>query len=266
MNEEKIIEKMMEIGINKYESKAYVSLVKRPGITAYELSKLSGVPQAKIYETMSKLLDKRLVNIIGDNPIKYAPVDFNDYLDNYKRNIGKTVKFLKDNIKEKSSDNKVSYIWHLEGKENILHKIKKIFQDTKKFVYLEAWKKEYDFLKDELRKLEEEGIEIVTVLYGHTDEKIGEVYFHQMDDMEDNVKAYGRWFTLISDGNQSLFATFKEENVQGIWTENKSFMLMAESFIIHDIFLAQIYKKYKNELDEDFGPNLREIRKKMHIG
>ncbi|SHK25055.1 TrmB family transcriptional regulator [Tepidibacter formicigenes] len=266
MDEEKIIQHMMQIGINKYESKAYIALIKRPGITAYELSKLSGVPQAKIYETMNKLLEKKLVNIIGDNPTKYIAVDFEDYLDNYKKSVSKTVKFLKENVKEVNSNKKVSYMWHLQGKENIISKIKKVLSGSKKFIYLECWKDEYEFFKKELKELEKKGIEIVTVLYGESDEKIGEVYLHEMKDMDKDAREFGRWFTLVSDGNEALFSVFKGSRSQGIWTENEAFMLMAECFIVHDIFLAEIYKKYRKELDKEFGPNLKKIREKVHIG
>ncbi|SHH32545.1 TrmB family transcriptional regulator [Tepidibacter thalassicus] len=266
MDEEKIIEHMMQIGINKYESKAYISLLKRPGITAYELSKLSGVPQAKIYETMNKLLDKKLVNIIGDSPTKYIAVDFEDYLDNYKKSVSKTIKFLKENVKEVNANDQISYMWYFQGRENIVNKIHRVFSNSKKFIYLECWKEEYEFFKDELKKLEEKGIEIVTVLYGEVDEKIGEVYFHEMEDMEKDAIEFGRWFTLVSDGDESLFAVFKGSKSQGIWTENEAFMLMAECFIVHDIFLAEIYKKYRKELDREFGPNLKKIREKIHIG
>ncbi|QIB27973.1 TrmB family transcriptional regulator [Caloranaerobacter azorensis] len=124
MDNEKIIEKLMEIGINKYEAKAYIALLNKPDITAYELSKLSGVPQAKIYETMSKLLDKNLVNIINDNPIKYVAVDLEGFLDSYKRKVNSTVKYLKNSLKKMDSKNKISYMLHLEGIENIKIRLK----------------------------------------------------------------------------------------------------------------------------------------------
>lgn len=266
MKEEKIIENMMQIGINKYESKSYMALLKRPGITAYELSKLSGVPQAKIYETMTKLLEKKLVNIIGDNPTKYIAVDFEEYLDNYKKSVSKTVKFLKENVKEVDSNTEVSYMWHLQGRENIINKINKVLSNSKKFIYLECWKDEYDFFRKELKKLEAKGIEIVTVLYGEPNEKIGEVYFHEMEGMDRDSSEFGRWFTLVADGDEALFSVFKGSKSQAIWTENEAFMLMAECFIVHDIFLAEIYKKYRKELNKEFGPNLKKIREKIHIG
>ncbi|MCT4508117.1 MAG: TrmB family transcriptional regulator [Tepidibacter sp.] len=266
MKEEKIIENMMKIGINKYESKAYIALLKRPGITAYELSKLSTVPQAKIYETMNKLLEKGLVNIIGDNPTKYIAVNFEEYLDNYKKSTNETVKFLKENVKELDSNSNISYMWHFQGRENIINKIKKVFSNSKEFIYLECWKDEYNFFANDLKELEARGIEIIAVLYGEPNERVGEVYSHEMEYMEEDTIKLGRWFTLVSDGNESLFSVFKGSKSQAIWTENEAFMLMAECFIVHDIFLAEIYKKYRKELDKEFGPNLKKIREKVHIG
>lgn len=97
-DQERIIEKMMDFGLNKYEAKAYVALIKNPEVTAYELSKDSGVLKLK-YITMSKLLSKNLVNIIGDSPTKYIPVDFDAFLDTYKENVEYSVDYLKKNIK-----------------------------------------------------------------------------------------------------------------------------------------------------------------------
>ncbi len=262
MDQDKIIVKMMDFGLNKYEAKAYVALIKNPEVTAYELSKDSGVPQAKIYETMSKLLSKNLVNIIGDNPTKYIPVNFDEFLDAYKENVEDSVNYLKTNLKSLNQAQKVSYLWHLEGRENVLQKIKNMIPKAKNFLYLEAWADEFNFFSEELIELEKEGVEIVSVIYGEVENEIGTMHFHEMEGLETQVKEIGRWFTLVVDGAEALFAVFVEKGTdQGIWTENKAFMLMAESFISHDIFIAEIYKTHKIELDKEFGPNMQHVRK-----
>ncbi len=262
MDQDRIIEKMMDFGLNKYEAKAYVALIKNPEVTAYELSKDSGVPQAKIYETMSKLLTKNLVNIIGDNPTKYIPVDFDGFLDTYKENVEYSVDYLKKNLKNLNQSHKVSYLWHLDGRENIHKKIMSMIPKAKNFLYLEAWAQEFDFFSEELKELESQGIEIVSVIYGDVQNEIGIMHFHEMEGLEKQVEDIGRWFTLVVDGEEALFAVFVQKGIdQGIWTENKAFMLMAESFISHDIFIAEIYKTRKKELDNEFGPNMQHVRK-----
>ncbi|HBG2813916.1 TPA: helix-turn-helix domain-containing protein, partial [Clostridioides difficile] len=52
-----IINELQNIGFTKYESQIYISLLKESPLTGYEISKLSGVPQSKVYENITKLLN-----------------------------------------------------------------------------------------------------------------------------------------------------------------------------------------------------------------
>lgn len=263
---ENIINNMMDMGLNKYEAKAYLSLIDSPQITAYEISKLSGVPQAKIYETVKKLLDKNLVNIVSDNPVKYIALDMDSFLDNIKQKTEDNISYLKSNLKKLKPRGGVSYLLHLEGQENIVNKILDVIKCTNKFLYIEAWDIDYNIFSEELLELEKGGVEIISVIYGKPDKDIGKIYYHEMDGLDLDKKNRGRWFTIISDGKQSMFSIYKDDVAQGIWTENEAFMLMAESFISHDVYLAEIYLKFKEQLDQEFGPNLKKIREKSKIG
>lgn len=265
MQEEKIIDQMMEIGINKYEAKAYLSLLKNPDVTAYELSKLSGVPQAKIYETMNKLMEKKLVNIVGEDPVKYVAVEFDGYLSSYKHKVSQNVEFLKENMSKIDTPTKVSFMLHIDGLDNVMTKLLSILKNAKKSVYIEAWSEEFELIYNKLSQLEERGVEVCTVVLGNTELKVGKMHYHEMDGMVDDAEDFGRWLTIIVDGREALFATVKGDSSQAIWTENKAFMLMAKSLITHDIFLSEIYNKYRRELDKEFGPNMKKIREKINI-
>lgn len=261
-----LIEAMMELGLNKYESKAYINLLKTPNITAYELGKLSGIPQAKIYETMNKLLEKKLVNIINNNPKKYICIEYEDFLEKKEKDYKDNIKYLKNNLAKLEEKEEVSHIQHLQEENQIEQKIIKMIESAKDFIYLETWKEDYIKIEKYLKKIEEKGIKIVIMIYGKGINEIGKVYYHQMDGMEENKRRKGRWFTLIIDRKESMFCVFKDINSQGFCTKNQAFMLMAESFIAHDIYLAEIYKDYKKELDLKFGPNLKSIREDISIG
>ena len=43
------------LGLTQYEAQVYAALVRQPSITGYEASRLSGVPRAKVYETLESL-------------------------------------------------------------------------------------------------------------------------------------------------------------------------------------------------------------------
>ena len=49
---ENLLNHLKELGFNTYESKVYIALLKHHPATGYEVSKDSGVPQARAYDTL----------------------------------------------------------------------------------------------------------------------------------------------------------------------------------------------------------------------
>ena len=65
---------LKRFGLSEYGSKAYISLVQNPGITAYKLSEISGVPRSKIYEALNKIEEQGLAyyNLKDQKKFYYA--------------------------------------------------------------------------------------------------------------------------------------------------------------------------------------------------
>ena len=58
---EKLIENLKELGLNTYESKVYIALLKKYPATGYEISKLANIPQSRTYDTLKVLEQKKIV-------------------------------------------------------------------------------------------------------------------------------------------------------------------------------------------------------------
>ncbi|WP_249685252.1 helix-turn-helix domain-containing protein, partial [Bacillus velezensis] len=56
-----IVQQLKKIGFNEYEAKSYVSLVKQGPVTAYQVSKDSGIPRVRIYEILGHVEEKGIV-------------------------------------------------------------------------------------------------------------------------------------------------------------------------------------------------------------
>ncbi|ACL69421.1 TrmB family transcriptional regulator [Halothermothrix orenii] len=266
-SKEEVIKNLVGIGFNQYEAKTYVALLQNPNSTAYELSKNSGVPQSKVYETIKNLVSKGLAVAEGQRPVKYSPLPIEEFLERYKKSVEESVSFLKKNLKDINDQPQIDYMWHFEGRDRILNKVSSMINNAEKNLYFEIWIDELEILCDDLIKAEDRGVDIVLVQYGHNNScDIGKVYYHQMDGMEKDAERVGRWLTVIKDARESLFGIFKEDNNYAIWTQNKSFMLMAESFISHDIYIAEMYSKYKDLIEQEFGPNFKKLRDIISIG
>ena len=71
---DQIIESLKDMGFNTYEAKVYLALLKHHPATGYEISKESGVPQARAYDTLKALETSKAVVSLGGKPTQYLPV------------------------------------------------------------------------------------------------------------------------------------------------------------------------------------------------
>ena len=63
-----------KFGLNSYEAKSYLSLLERNRLTAVEISRLAGIPRAKVYETLENLTARGFCHTIPGKVKKYSAV------------------------------------------------------------------------------------------------------------------------------------------------------------------------------------------------
>jgi PAS domain S-box-containing protein len=79
------ISRLREFGLSEYAARAYLALLDLGLTEARDVSNLSRVPQAKVYQVLDQLHDKGLAIILPEFPKKYAPVPFEEFLDRIHR-------------------------------------------------------------------------------------------------------------------------------------------------------------------------------------
>lgn len=101
MEKKEIFEMLKRFGLNEYESKAYAILAMSGPSRAGELSKLSTIPQSKIYETLESLMDKNLVEMFDGRPKEFRAMPPNvalpGLLERMERHLG-SLKKEADNL------------------------------------------------------------------------------------------------------------------------------------------------------------------------
>ena len=71
---DEIVEKLKELGLNEYQSKVYIALLKKYPATGYEISKLANIPQSRTYDTLKALESLHIVIPSGTKPLTYTPI------------------------------------------------------------------------------------------------------------------------------------------------------------------------------------------------
>ncbi|QLH02605.1 TrmB family transcriptional regulator [Nitrosopumilus cobalaminigenes] len=111
INEHVLTVSLEEFGLSKYEAQAYVALIAKGTISASELAYYSEIPRTKIYPTLLKLENKKLVIISKSKPIMctaIAPEDAFDGIIHEQINKVNAMNALISNLKKASEESRKS--------------------------------------------------------------------------------------------------------------------------------------------------------------
>ncbi|MBC8515914.1 MAG: TrmB family transcriptional regulator [Nitrosopumilus sp.] len=109
VNEHVLTVSLEEFGLSKYEAQAYVALIAKGTISASELAYYSEIPRTKIYPTLLKLENKKLVIISKSKPIMctaIAPEDAFDGIIHEQINKVNAMNTLISNLKKASEESR----------------------------------------------------------------------------------------------------------------------------------------------------------------
>ena len=128
-----------EFGLSKYEAQAYVALIAKGTISAGDLAYYSEIPRTKIYPTLLKLENKKLVIISKSKPIMctaIAPEDAFDGIIHEQINKVNAMNTLISNLKKASEESRKSRgseekrYFHLSA-NNVLSQLQTMIEGSK---------------------------------------------------------------------------------------------------------------------------------------
>jgi len=256
-----IIKQLTEIGFTEYEAKAYTALVSENPATAYEIARSSGIPTSKIYEVISRLLEKGVVILADDRKTKrYIPIDPEEFIESRRNKLEATLNGLKNDLSNIQKETDISYIWNVNDHEDLMEKAERMVSCAEQNLLISGWHEELSLLEDILSKKEKENVQIAIVHFGDVRIRSGQIFQHPIEDTIYNEKG-GRGFVIIADSKEALMATVFEENrVEGAWSVNKGFVTLAEDYVKHDIYIMKIVRRFDQQLIHRFGENYGKLR------
>jgi sugar-specific transcriptional regulator TrmB len=73
-HENDIIDNLEELGLSKYESSAYLTLIQKGSLAPSEIAYYSNLPRTKVYSVLKKLEKKKLSVISQEKPLIFSPI------------------------------------------------------------------------------------------------------------------------------------------------------------------------------------------------
>ncbi len=177
MEVKEAVKLLKEFGLNSYEAKAYVALLKLGRAPATEVAKESGIPPQRVYDSLRSLEEKGFIYVLNGKPKLYVPATVRDALlgriYQLKTEFEKRERFLRELIGEieeilsrfqgKKEENEKE-VFSLEGEKALISKALNTISQAKETVWIAGVKPLFKFgCRGNLDKYLPPGVELIAV-------------------------------------------------------------------------------------------------------
>jgi sugar-specific transcriptional regulator TrmB len=256
---------LQRLGFSDYEARIYLCLLTLQPATAYEVSKVAGLPRSNTYSGLESLKKKGAVQPVTENPVRFVTVDPGDLFGQVARDVRSVCDRLARSLPALRRNDGPDVIWTVTGTRNIEDKINELIESAEQHIWIKAAAHILEPHTEALKRAAERGVELLIILFG-TDpgpfrfNSNCRVYLHEGNGVR--MGGADNLFTVTSDYKVALTARLAGDETIGAHTNSDPIVRMAETLIRHDYYLAEIFQKFGPELDREFGPFLVSLRQK----
>lgn len=257
-----LVRNLQSLGFSDYEAKAYISLLKVQPATAYEVSKEAGIPKANCYTVLEGLSKRDSVQPVSESPMRYVAVPPEILFDRIARSTEQRCNQIMDELKLVGSGSEYDYVWSLSGYEAIDQAIAQLIRDARHQLWVKATDTALKRHLTALRECAERGVIVRIILFGEDPEPFqfgGEnrCWLHEGNGIAVGISHL--LLTIARDYEEAIVAEFGDAPHASV-TRNRALVNMVDSLIRHEIYFAEIFEAFGEQIMQRFGPALYNLR------
>lgn len=250
---------LQKFGFSPYESQAYeVVISSDEPLDASAIVKHSGVPKAKIYEVLARLIDKGMImDSVSEKKKLYTALPLELAIQKLTLEFQSNIKELKSTVSKRTfADDRV---WSLKMQSSIYVQCKQLIEQAKRSIRISAWNDAFPEFLPILEKKAEQDIQIEAHVVGELETALPNV--HILIPNKEH-EALERYLLLITDDREILFAGVEQDSWQAIKTMSQPFVKLFIEFFYHDLALTKITEKHHDLFmnDEEIRSILMKLR------
>lgn len=239
---------LQQFGFTQYESQVYTSLITiNQPLDATAIVKRSGVPRSKVYEVITKLIEKGIVlESFIEKKRQYTALPMEALVEKLTSNFEANIEELKKiEVEEMEVDDRV---WTLRDDQSIQSIMKELIAGARKSVHLSLWADEMTSFLPLLEELHHKGKHIHLHAIGEIKTSIPETSVLIPTQGHDTLE---RSRILIVDEKEMIFAGIEEHGWQAIRTHSKPLVTFFTEFFYHDVVLTKITQRHHDLIMND---------------
>jgi HTH-type transcriptional regulator, sugar sensing transcriptional regulator len=255
---------LQALGFSEYEARAYVALFKLQTATAYEVSKLAGLPKANSYAVLESLSKKEAAQPVSESPVRYVAVAPAVLFKRIANTTDKRCARLAGKISSLAQSDDRGYVWSISGEEAIADKVQSMIEAATSHIWIKAEGNMLEPHRAALQEAANRGVAIMIILFGadlkrFSFGKHSRTYLHEGNGVV--VGIAHQLMTITKDFEEAFVAEFRGEP-RGAHTMNRAIVNLADTLLRHEIYFAEIFEAFGESIQETFGPALIKLRRK----
>ncbi len=237
---------LTQLGLSRYEISAYLALVGHHPINGSQLSRISGIPRARIYDVLRILTDKGFVVEAGDG--MYVPLPPEEFIKRLRHTFSSVLDILEEKIEAAATTTSYDYVWAIRGYDKVMDKAREMIGSAQREIYTRLYPAEGNILSRHLEKAHQNGVSVKYVSMGPCPVTVGLQVIHPDPDRIETGYG-GRTFDLVVDKKELLVGLFEKGKADRSpinWAKNHWFVVTIRDSLRHDFYhyiLHSLYEK-----------------------
>ena len=257
------------LGFGDYEARVYCALLAQSPANGYQIATRSGVPRAKVYEVLERLVLRGAgvkVETANKGARVYVAVDPNILLDNIQKDMESTFQQARKELhKVQHAPDVLEYFWRITTREDLVTRALALVDDAKITLHIALWTEEFDSVLPSLLRAAQRGIKTALILYsGHPGleelQKTGAgAVLHSRNKLQ-AVPELGRQFALASDRYQCITGSiFNDGAMDGVFSMNRGLVSNTIDLVNHEIYVERIIQEVGPPVFKRYGKDLEQL-------
>lgn len=262
---EQFAQALLTLGFSQYEARCYVGLLGPGPQTGYGVSKTTGVPQPKVYETLRKLVGRGAARQLPGEPVHFAAVPPRDLLDGLHSSFDSRVEHARSisaRLEVAAAPPMQEPVSRLGDRADVVKAAASVIDAATRRIYLSATAQELASLRTPVQSCVKRGVDVVVLCFGNMpfQSKGVRVFRHASTQGAIFRHHQSRHIALVVDSRRTIFGLAPDgHDWSGIDTGSELVIAAVKGYIRHDIDLQQIFGDFTDDLLEAYGPGLQQL-------
>jgi HTH-type transcriptional regulator, sugar sensing transcriptional regulator len=257
--------RLIELGFSQYEAQAYVGLLGREPMTGYALSRVTAIPQPKVYETLRRLTAKGVVAALDGEPARFVAVPADQLLADLEESFRERLAGAQRELATTAQPNGATGYRVLRSDHSwpaIEQRAVEVIDGSSRHVYISVNSARPAAIAAAVGRADNRGVvcdvlhfgePIVTLQHGRTvrhDSTRGVVYRRHQ----------ARHVAVVADSVDVVWAVAENgADWQSLAGRDTLLAALAKGYIRHDIYVQQIWNEFHEVLSERWGPGMQQL-------